>query len=304
MLLRRDHNVLVILAICLSTIALGSAPQGNAQSPATPSRIAVLADGGAHGELRACRCPGLDASGPGLRASVFRRARSFTHPALLLESGDFAATEEDSLREERFDLFVEAMTLMDYDAVGLGEAELGLPAEQLKRAAKKLPMVCANLAAPETWGIPPVRQFERGGFRVLITAYVDPSVVAAPDQVLEPLESLARVIPPKPDSTLVVLIAHGPDATVDGIVKQFTAVDVVVRGHELGDGPSLGMAGSVPVLLPGAKATNVVQLTADFAKDGTLIERSARSWELKQEQRGHGRIDTLIRDFEARHGLE
>ncbi|HET9234711.1 MAG TPA: hypothetical protein VFP10_11280, partial [Candidatus Eisenbacteria bacterium] len=268
------------------------------------ARIAVLADGGAHGELRACRCPGLEASGPALRASVFRRARSFTHPVLLLESGDFAAAAEDSLREERFDLFVEAMTLMDYDAVGLGEAELGLPASQLKTAAKKLPMVCANLASPETWGIPPVRQFERGGFRVLITAYVDPSIVTQPDQVLDPLQSLARVIPPQTDSTLVILIAHGPDATVDAIVKQFAAVDMVVRGHELEDGPVLGMAGRVPVLLPGAKAANVVQVTADFARDGTLIERTARSWELKQEQRGHGRIDTLVRDFEARHGLE
>lgn len=272
--------------------------------PGTPARIAVLADGGAEGELRACRCPGLEASGPALRASVFRRARAFTHPVLLLESGDFAATEEDSLREERFDLFVEAMTLMDYDAIGLGEAELSLPASQLKAAAQKLPMVCANLAEAETWGIPPVRQFERSGFRVLITGYVDPSVVAAPDPVLEPLQSLARVIPPQPDSTLVVLIAHGPEATVDEIVKRFPAVDVVVRGHDLGDGPVLGTAGSVPVLLPGAKGTNVVQLTADFAKDGTLIERAARSWELKQEARGHGRIDTLVRDFEARYGLE
>lgn len=301
MLLRRDHSVLAISVICLATLVLGSTPQGSGESPA---RIAVLADGGAHGELRACHCPGLDASGPGLRASVFRRARSFTHPVVLVESGDFAAPQEDSLREERFDLFVEAMTLMNYDAVGLGEAELGLPAEQLKSAAKKLPMVCANLAAPETWGIPPVRHFERGGFRVLISAYVDPSVVATPDQVLDPIESLSRVIPPKPDATLVVLIAHGPDATVDDIVKRFTAVDVVVRGHDLADGSVLGIAGGVPVLLPGVKATNVVQLTADFAQDGTLIERAARSWELKQEQRGHGRIDALVRDFEARHGLE
>ena len=299
-MLRR--NLPAISLLCL--LNLVAAPPGNAGTPPASARIAVLADGGAEGELRACRCPGLEASGPALRASVFRRARSFNHPVLLLESGDFAATKEDSLREERFDLFVETMTLMGYDAVGLGEAELGLPASQLKTAAKKLPMVCGNLAEPETWGIPPLRQFERGGFRVLITGYVDPSVVGTPDQLLEPLQSLARVIPPEPDSTLVVLIAHGPEATVDAIVKRFPAVDVVVRGHDLGDGPVLGMAGSVPVLLPGAKGTNVVQLTAEFAKDGTLIERAARSWELKQEERGHGRIDTLVRDFEARYGLE
>ena len=102
-LLRRDHSVFAIVVLCLASIVLGFAPSGSA------SRIAVLADGDAHGELRACRCPGLDASGPALRASVFRRARSFTHPVVFIESGDFAATEEDSLREERFDLFVETM---------------------------------------------------------------------------------------------------------------------------------------------------------------------------------------------------
>src|SRR5262245_46422467 len=149
----RRYRILLTSVLCFATSSVV-----HADGPPIPARIAVLADGGAQGELRACHCPGLESSGPALRAAVFRRARSFTHPVILLEGGDFAAALDDSLREERFDLFVQTMTFMEYDAVGLGETELSLSESQLKDAAKKLPMVCSNLVAGEAWGVPPVRE--------------------------------------------------------------------------------------------------------------------------------------------------
>src|SRR5262249_14890510 len=138
-------------------------------------RIAVLANAAGDGDLHPCRCPGLNSSSLALRASVLKRARTFTFPSLIVDGGDFAAPPDDSLRSERFDLFVKSMQFMTYDAVGLGDAEFDLGKDAVRGAAAKLPLVCANLTDTTGWGIPAVRRVERGGFHIVITGYVDPS---------------------------------------------------------------------------------------------------------------------------------
>ena len=165
--------------------------------------------------------------------------------------------------------------------------------------------MCANLA-DTTWGIPAVRRVERGGFHIVITGYVDPSLLMADSGMLtDPLESLKRVIPRQAsDSTIVILLGHGSEGQLENLLAQFPSVDVVVRGHVMEDGPAMTEIGRLPILVPERKGRNVVQLTADFTRDGTLADRSLRTWELKQEQRGHAKIDALVHDFETRHGLE
>jgi 2',3'-cyclic-nucleotide 2'-phosphodiesterase (5'-nucleotidase family) len=296
---RRDLRFIVVFCLGLGALVH---PGAEAQSPL--HRVAVLADAAAHGELYPCRCPGLNSSGLALRASVLRQARTSTYPALIVEGGDFTAPEEDSLRSERFDLFVQSMAMMDYDAVGLGEEDLDLEKKQIQAAASKLPLVCANLADPASWGIPPVRRVERGGFHILITGYVDPSL-GMRDLLADPIESLSRVLPPGgADSTIVVLLAHGSEGGLMQVLARFPAIDVAVCGHVLEDGPALEAIGKVPVLWPKPDGRNVVQLTADFSPEGLLVNRTVRTWELKQESRGLPKIDAMVREFETRHGLK
>ena len=293
----------VLLVSCLVS---GTLAHSSATAQTAVQRIAILANAAGEGDLHPCRCPGLNASSLALRASVLKRARTYTYPSILVDDGDFTALPDDSLRSERFDLFVKSMAVMDYDAVGLGDAEFDLGKEAIRSAARTLPLVCANLADTTGWGIPPVRRMERGGFHILITGYVDPSLVMTNAGMLSnPVESLKRVIPPQAsDSTIVILLGHGSQGQLEDLLAQFPSVDVVVRGHVMEDGPAMKELGKLPILVPERKGRNVVQLTADFTPEGTLADRSLRTWELKQEQRGHAKIDAWVRDFETRHGLE
>jgi 2',3'-cyclic-nucleotide 2'-phosphodiesterase (5'-nucleotidase family) len=234
-----------------------------------------------------------------------KRARTYTYPAVILEGGDFTAPLDDTLRSERYDLFVRTMAMMPYDAVGLGDADLDLGKEHVRSAAAKLPLVCANLADTTGWGIPPVRRVDRGGFHILITGYVDPSLVMDDSVLADPVQSLERVLrQAAKDSTIVILLGHGSDSQIRDVLARFPSIDVIVRGHVTEDGPALAEIGNVPVLIPERKGRNVVQLTADFTPKGLLANRAVRTWELKQEQHGHAKIDALVTEFETRHGLD
>jgi 2',3'-cyclic-nucleotide 2'-phosphodiesterase (5'-nucleotidase family) len=298
----RCRDFLVVILCCLF---LGPLVHEPASGQTAVQRVAVLANAAGEGDLHPCRCPGLNSSSLALRASVLKRARTYTYPSVILEGGDFTAPPDDSLRSERFDLFVKSMAFMGYDAVGLGDAELDLGQDAVRLASAKLPLVCANLADTTGWGVPAVRRVERGGFHILITGYVDPSLVMKSGLLADPVESLKRVVPKlAADSTIVILLGHGSDTELQEVLAQFPSIDVAVRGHVIEDGPALTEIGRLPILIPERKGRNVVQLTADFTLDGLLADRTLRTWELKQETRGHAKIDALVKDFETRHGLE
>ncbi len=63
------------------------------------------------------------------------------------------------------------------------------------------------------------------------------------------------------------------------------------------------MIGAVPLLLPGAHGSNLVQASLTFDVSGVLTGRRSRPWELKQLTGSDGRLDELVREFEAAHGL-
>ena len=102
---------------------------------------------------------------------------------------------------------------------------------------------------------------------------------------------------------LVILLAHASTAGARDMIPGIPEVDVAVRGHEPEDGPYLEMVHHVPLLLPEARSRNVVQAVLTLADDGSLASRRARTWELKQIENGDPRLDALVRDFEAKHGL-
>ena len=84
---------------------------------------------------------------------------------MIFDGGDFVPDAEQDLRAERAALMVDAMEIMGYDAVGLGEEELARGPDFLAEAAARLPLVCANLRlGPGREGlIPPSRLLEREG---------------------------------------------------------------------------------------------------------------------------------------------
>jgi len=249
---------------------------------------------------------------------VFQRARAGAKPCLVLDGGDFVPERGDSLHAERTELMLEAMAIMAYDAVGLGEGELLLGPAFLSEAAARLPLVCANLRlGPGREGdIPPVRYLERDGRTVAVTGYVDPllyyeqpGALDVPMDsllVLDPVETLTPIIQDlRGRVDLIVVLAHGSlDQTRDWIAR-VPGTDAVVQGHEPGLSRAASLCEDTYLMLTGPRSRQVGQLNLTLDGEGTLVSVSYKLFDLKKA-RGFPdtRLETLVDEFETRHGLD
>jgi 2',3'-cyclic-nucleotide 2'-phosphodiesterase (5'-nucleotidase family) len=282
-----------------------------ADEPA-PWSLTILAVTDTRSEIPACDCVGIKFGGPALRSGVYKVARTWATPTVILDGGDFSASPGDTALEERDTLNRQVMGMLHYDAVGVGERDLALGAARLRLTALAVPLVCANLEGlPE---IPPVRWVTAGNRKIAITAYLDPALAGtAPGgvpigvtgdsiRVTDPGPALEKAIGTDArGADLVVLIAHAPWVAVPRLVASLDRVDVLVLGHPTDDTRVLEHVGEVPALAPPALGHELIQLTVTRAPDGELTDVRPRVWNLKNVRNGDPRIEKLTRAFEDGH---
>jgi 2',3'-cyclic-nucleotide 2'-phosphodiesterase (5'-nucleotidase family) len=276
--------------------------------------VAIFAQTDSRAELMPCHCPGLKTGGLALRSAVFGRARALTFPAIVVDAGDFIPADGESLRTEFAELMLDAMEIMEYDAVSLGGLELQLGHDFVARAAKRLPLVCANLKWEEEGAeIPKVRWIEDSGRKVAVSAYVDPLLyydlpgivdnLAERILVLDPVESLQPVLDEvRPEADLVVLLAHADLPRIRELLDQLSGFDVVVQGHAPEETEPLVRFEGVDLMVPGPRSRQVAQLTLVLNADNTVRDRRARVWNLSRLTKGDRRLDDLVREFQDVHG--
>jgi 2',3'-cyclic-nucleotide 2'-phosphodiesterase (5'-nucleotidase family) len=285
-----------------------------AASEETP-RFGILVQTDSRGELRPCHCPGKAINSLGRRSGVFGLARAFRYPVAVLDGGDFIPAPEDTLAAELRDLMVEAMELMKYDAVALGELDLFAGPEFLRRLARALPLVGTNLQAGPGLGvdIPPVRWMEAAGTRVAVLAVLDPLLFySAPnafdlygdDLVLrDAAESLTEaLVSVRAEAGLVILLAHASFEEIDRLLEAVPGIDVVVQGHEP-EAPTPGTPHRGALLVvPEPRSRFVSQLTISLAPPAPVEVQTARVWDLKRTHYEDSRLDALVETFETRYG--
>ena len=132
---------------CLAALALlALAVACSGESP-PPRRLTIAFSNDMKGEIRSCGCASKDVGGLGRRATFLSALRDTTvADFLLLEGGGFFSTKLNYGREKA-DLTLDAMSMMDYDGVVIGEEDLGFGVEYLLRRTREtgLPVVVANL---------------------------------------------------------------------------------------------------------------------------------------------------------------
>jgi len=164
------------------------------------------------------------------------------------------------------DYMVRGLGLMNYDAIGLGEKDLGFGVAYLRKAAEEngLKFVCSNAVDEKTREplFAPWLVVERHGVKVGFLAVVSPErhIIAQVESALldakirleDPSESIRRYLPElRERADVVVLLAHTGIETA-GFLAEDGQVDVVIVGHfpailqepELRNGTILAMAGS------------------------------------------------------------
>lgn len=230
--------------LLLPALVVGLLLSACARETPPPRRVTIAFSNDMKGEIRSCGCASKDVGGLGRRATFLAALRDTTvADFLLLEGGGFFSPKLNYGREKA-DLTLDAMSMMDYDGVVLGEEDLGFGMEYIVNRTREvgLPVVVANLvdSRADTLYFPASRRITLpSGLEVTLIGVMSPRLRLPPQiesgtaKISDPRGAVRRVLErlgPKPG--LVVLLAHMGRQEVQQLVSEFDAIDIVVHGTE------------------------------------------------------------------------
>jgi hypothetical protein len=217
---------------------LGCAPPED-RDPVPRETPVLLFGTSLDGVLAACGCPGNPAGGFAKRQGLVERYRSNRRHVLLVDAGDLFPLRRTDAKVKYVAL---AAARAGYDAVALGEQELLLGADRLRRlrAEHGLPFVCSNVLDAD--GEPVVARHlvrDVGPLKVGILAVVADRTYGFPPvewrkgyRVEPPVEAARREARLLAACDLVVAVSHQPLVDTRDLARQVPGLDVVLSGHD------------------------------------------------------------------------
>jgi 5'-nucleotidase/UDP-sugar diphosphatase len=226
-------------------------------------------------------------------ASLVEKRRS-ERAALVIDTGDFSLPPDTRQRDLKERYFFEAMKLLRYDAVGIGEFETRAGLEGRLAAAKRygLPLVNSNIldrtvrkpVAPESI----VRDIggsrtlfgRRGAVRVGIFSVVLPSFIyrdgadgARRYNVIDPkLSALVAAANLRTQGCdLVIAVSHlGWQKSLE-LAREVPGIDVVLNGHREHKRTHEKRVGSTVVVDAGEKEWSFTEVAVTFNGDSLVV---------------------------------
>ena len=172
------------------------------------------------------------------RATVVQKERETSANVLLLDAGNTLTGDRILALESKGRIVVEAMNLMRYDAMALGEQDLQLgPSELRERMAEAtFPFLSANVDLEGALFAQPYVIKELGGHQVAIVGLTGPSAGEMHGfQVRDPLKTALELVPQlQSKADIIILLAHVGQAVEEQMQQNVAGIDVIVGGATQG----------------------------------------------------------------------
>ncbi len=249
----------------------------------------LLYTGESHAAALPCKCPVRPDGGFARRASLIARLRSGPKsPVIVVDAGGFFAggIYDENTRGAKIDrirtaLATKAMAAMNYDAIAIGDDELGLGEDFLREliSSKALPLVSANLLDSKT-GKPVAKPWiivDRGGLKAGLFGLTTTEAQIAINRGGYGL----RVAPPGPAAAkavaqlrkagidLIVALSHLGESESEALARSVKGIDILINGHRKRSNAPSFMAGR----------TTILQFDFEARQLGVCaLSRSPRSW--------------------------
>ena len=229
-------------------------------------------------------------------------------PLWAVTAGDFYGTA-DVFNESKSHFVADMMSVLGYDAIGIGEMDLNFGLGALAKDTRKyhLPVVCANLIArvdsvkvrekgPEYdaadklgTAFAPYRIVTKNGIRFGFIGVMSASTkqrgggvssVDALTYTLGETEPAIKAVLPdvRRQSDVVVLLAHMDQVEAQHLAEALPDIDLMVLGHDPGNRP-MGepiVVGKMRILRATAQGQNLGQLDMKLDKEHHIAEWSNR----------------------------
>jgi len=156
---------------------------------------------------------------------------------LLLDAGDTLISDRWLAKQSQGKIVIEAMNLMGYDAMALGERDLQLGPKTLRQrmADAAFPFLSANVELKGKLFAEPYVIKEIDGHRIAIIGLTGVIPDAAHGfQVRDPLETAQRLVAElRPQADIIILLAHVGQEMEQRLKEEVEGIDVIVGGSAL-----------------------------------------------------------------------
>jgi len=239
-------------------------------------KLALIITGRLEGYIEPCGCAGMDRMKGGMsrRHSLFNQLRQRGWPVVGIDVGGLAKGFGRQA-ELKFQVMVECMRKMVYDAIALGKTDLRLPTGELvavaaSDASQQSPFISANvgLFGFDAGLTAKTRIVQRGGVKLGITAVLGKQFQKEINndeiEMVDPATALAKIVPELDGKAdYLILLAHATRDESIELAKKFPQFDLVITAGGPAEPPAVAqkIEGSAALLIEvGEKGMNAVVL--------------------------------------------
>ena len=243
------------------------------------SALTLMYSGEEQGQLGLHGCGAEQVGGLSRRQTVIQSLHEKHANILNLHTGNILSPTDPNV-EITYQIALEALGEMNYDAFFLGPQDLCLPVNSLQALyanQPNLPVVCTNIFSPNTSSFVPYivqntpSQIEVAfigliskSYETEVTAYNPGITLTSPE---EALDALGRKIAAKSDA--IVGVFHGTEVEARGLAEQFSWLDVLILSrNESADTSSPTIVRNTAIVINPTKGEAVgvleIELNANF----------------------------------------
>lgn len=232
--------------------------------------LTIIASGDAHGMVQACDCT-LDPGGGLPKRSQFLKNLGNSDSIILLDEGGFSAgglydsytegRKADSIKTLQM---IKGMSVIGYDAVGVGDDDLQYGGEWLFQQAKSvnLPIISANCFRTDGQPFFSTHIYvKRGSKTIAITSVTTNENLFTIDKkviIKDPVASLKSIWKEMTSkSDYQIILSHLGNTKTAEIANSFPECDLFVNGHRKNETTAVSVEGSIPVMEFGFQGKNL-----------------------------------------------
>jgi 2',3'-cyclic-nucleotide 2'-phosphodiesterase (5'-nucleotidase family) len=170
------------------------------------------------------------------RATFVKWERRNAANILLLDAGDTLFSEQVLAKKTKGKVIVEAMNLLGYDAMTIGDQDLRLGIETLRKRMSEanFPFLSANVVVVETGKLlaQPYTIVELGRRKVGIIGLTSSEAGREEIEFLEPIETARRYVAAlSKETNFIIVLSHLGEDMDKKLAAEVSGIDLIVGGH-------------------------------------------------------------------------
>jgi 2',3'-cyclic-nucleotide 2'-phosphodiesterase (5'-nucleotidase family) len=300
-----ERSVTVLLVVFVALTATAGA--GAAQAPLKKKVLPVLSSTDDVGKLTPCGCH-TPKGGFARIASLVDSTKIKYGDALVVEAGDFAGDASLPHEAERLPFQMNMFQTIGYDAIGVGERELGFGVDTFRTLAQKskVPVTSANLIDRKT-GKPAFEPYvivKKGNLKVGVFSVIGMNIELPADaaerlRVDDPVIAALRTVDElRKQCDVVVMLAHVGRADGEDMAAEVPGIDVVILSHHPGIVAQGRRVNGAITVASGEQIENMGYTLVSFDAAGKVSDLSSEAKVLLPEVGERGDIARLVKNFE------